>query len=283
MRSRITPIVALGALALLTLLSSSAVAQAPLLTGYGGPAGFGGELTGLLTGQPRPGDDASEGPLDLSAAFPNGINYFGTTYTSAYVNINGNLTFNGPVEAFSPVAFPVADQPMIAAWWADVDLRGIGIGADNSVYFAVDAGNREVVITWNTVGYYNSKTNKLNSFQMILKDRSVDFEPGDFDVEFRYNRCEWTTGDATGGANGLGGTPAQVGFDAGDTVNFYDLDISRTARVLEVCTTSNVTIPGVWRFFVRGGQITLCGNFQVDAGEMCDDGNLNNVDGCNRY
>mgnify|MGYP000039875964 CR=1 FL=1 len=27
---------------------------------------------------------------------------------------------------------------------------------------------------------------------------------GDFDVEFRFNRCEWTTGDASGGSGGFG-------------------------------------------------------------------------------
>ena len=45
---------------------------------------------------------------------------------------------------------------------------------------------------------------------------------------------DWTTGGATGGINGLGGIPAQVGFDAGNRVNFYTLPESRTDRIRSI-------------------------------------------------
>jgi hypothetical protein len=86
---------------------------------------------------------------------------------------------------------------------------------------------------------------------------------GDFDVELRYNRCEWTTGDASGGDSGLGGTPASAGYDAASKIGapvFSTLPGSGTASVLDLCTTSNVDSAGVWVLHVRGGVVALCGN-----------------------
>ncbi|KAJ8302770.1 hypothetical protein KUTeg_019166 [Tegillarca granosa] len=47
---------------------------------------------------------------------------------------------------------------------------------------------------------------------------------------------------------GLGGTPAQVGFNAGDGVNFYALNTSRTAKILNIASESNVATPGRFMF-----------------------------------
>ena len=58
---------------------------------------------------------------------------------------------------------------------------------------------------------------------------------------------EWTTGDTTG-TNGLGGDPAQVGYDAGDYIWFYNIPASGTDNILGVATTSNVGVGGVWAF-----------------------------------
>ena len=51
-----------------------------------------------------------------------------------------------------------------------------------------------------------------------VRDLVYDRAAGDFDVEFRYQSIVWTTGNFNGGVNGLGGTPAQIGFNAGDNV-----------------------------------------------------------------
>jgi hypothetical protein len=81
---------------------------------------------------------------------------------------------------------------------------------------------------------------------------------GDFDIQFRYDRLEWTTGSASGGTGGLGGTPAQAGYDAGDGVNFFTLPGSRSGAVLDLADTSNVSVdtPGLWYFQIRNGEIT---------------------------
>lgn len=255
--------------------SAQASAQATMLSGFGGAAGYGTNVVAK-------GDDNSTGFINVGSAFPAQINYFGARYSGFYINVNGNITFGGAVSTYTPVAFPVSNLRMIAPWWGDVDTRGSSSSIDNDIYWHIDAAGRRVIVTWNQVGYYNSKVNKWNNFQMILRDRS-DVIAGDFDVEYRYNRCEWTTGDAfsSGGSNGLGGIPAQAGFDAGDGVNFLTLPGSRTAAVLNLCTTSNVGEPGVWRFTVRNGGVSACGNGFREQGEACDDGNSNNNDGCN--
>ena len=38
------------------------------------------------------------------------------------MSTNGVLSFNEGVSAYVPDAFPVADQPLIAVFWGDVDI-----------------------------------------------------------------------------------------------------------------------------------------------------------------
>ncbi len=245
---------------LVTVLSMAGTAQAiPLLNGFGGPAGYGANV--LMTC-----DDCSSASIDITPAFATGLNFFGHTYNTMYVNNNGNITFAGGLSTYTPNPFPVASQPMIAPWWGDVDTRTDGRPARNGVYWYLEP-NR-LVVTWNLVGYFAEHDDLENDFQLILTTSSSCSSTGDFDVEFRYNQCQWTTGDASGGHGGLGGTPAQVGFDAGDLTNFVSLPMSRTMAILSVCTTSNVPggAPGLWRFQIRGGAVaTGC----TGGGEPC--------------
>ena len=104
-------------LALVLLAPAPAAAQAPLIDGLGGTEGFG---TDCLS----PNDDGSSAAIDLTVAFPGGLEFFGQRHTVMYVNTNGNITFNGPLSTYTPRAFPIADQPMIAPYWGDVDIRG---------------------------------------------------------------------------------------------------------------------------------------------------------------
>ncbi len=90
-------------------------------------------------------------------------------------------------------------------------------------------------------------------------------------MEFRYNRCEWTTGDASGGRNGFGGTPAQAGFDAGDLVNFNAIPGSLTSEIhTRLCTMTNIGTPGVWHFAIRSGIITMDAGVQNCGVGTCE-------------
>jgi hypothetical protein len=263
-------------LASIGAFAPNAHAEVDLLDGFGGPAGFGSGLLGA-------NDDQSTNEINVSSAFPLGLNFFGTTYFSLWVNNNGNVTFSGPLFSYTPIPIPAADRPMIAPYWADVDTRsraGLSSPADNLVYYHIDTERGRLIVTWYEVGYFSSHNDLRMSFQLILTSR-FGREGGDFDVEFRYNRCEWTTGDASQGTGGFGGTPAQAGFDAGDNENFFVLPNSFTAEILgTVCGDSNVGVPGLWRFQWRKGSISLCGNGFSEEGEGCDDGNVEDNDGC---
>ncbi|WP_026970503.1 nidogen-like domain-containing protein [Aliagarivorans marinus] len=215
------------------------VGQAAMMSGFGGDAGY-GELA------MQPNDDGSSNRLNL----PFEINYFGNSYDSFFVNNNGNISFNSSLNGYTPQHFPVANQPIIAPFWADVDTRCGDCGA---VYVGAPNEN-SVAITWDQVGYYNHHGDKTNSFQLVLIDRS-DTGAGNFDVEFRYDNLSWTTGDASDGSNGFGGTPAQAGYDAGNGSDFFSLPGSFSEDILNLTNTSNTGINGVWRFAIRDGAL----------------------------
>jgi len=218
-----------------------------LLSGFGGDAGF-GELAMLAN------DDDSSNALNL----PFGINFFGQEFNRFFINNNGNISFLSDLSTFTPEAFPVATQPMIAPYWADVDTR---VGqtptafGSNSVYVASPSAET-VVVTWHNVGYYPAQNDKQNNFQLVLQ-KTPGTSNGSFSAEFRYDRLEWTTGDASGGVNGLGGTPAQAGYDAGDNINYETLPGSRSNEVLNLVNLSNVSTatPGLWRFSFNNGAL----------------------------
>src|SRR4029077_9101415 len=86
----------------------------------------------------------------------------------------------------------------------------------------LDTVNHIFTVTWGDVGCFASHNNKLDAFQSQLIDESAT-GAGNFDIEFRYEAINWTTGDASGGSDGLGGTVARAGFSAGDGVNFFEL------------------------------------------------------------
>lgn len=263
------------------LVGASAVAraQAPLIDGLGGTAGYGPDGQCL-----SPNDDGSSAPIDITPWFPSGLRFFSATHTRLYVNTNGNITFSGPVSTYTPRAFPVASQPMIAPYWADVDIRHTGgscMGSagvtctvcapchnpsENGVWWYFEDGR--AIFTWDRVGYYRCHMDRRMSFQLVLTAVEGCGGAGDFDVEFRFNRCEWETGDASGGRGGFGGTEAQSGFDAGNGVDFVEIMGSRMPGIASrLCTESNVGEPGVWRFQIRSGAV-VC----PDAGMECDTG-----------
>lgn len=157
-------------------------------------------------------DDSASAAVPLG--FSSTINFFGPTYSSVYVNNNGNLTFKSPNTIW--VGAPLStrtNSPMIAPFLADVDASGIGSGV--ATYGTGTVNSRPAfAATWNNVGYYERRTDKLNSFQVILIER-FDTGTGNFDIEFNYDQVQWEAGNSAGGVNGLGGNTARVGYTNG--------------------------------------------------------------------
>ncbi len=270
---RLLPLATLASL-LCLLHASTGAAQASLIDGFGGTVDYG---TSCLSAN----DDGSSASIDISSAFPGGLRFFDMTHTSIYVNTNGNISFSDRLSTFTPNAFPVANRPMIAPYWGDVDIRRTGgscMGSagvtctvcspchnpsENGVWWHLEPGR--LIVTWDRVGYYSCNNDNRMSFQLILTAVEGCGAAGDFDVEFRYNRCEWETGDASGGSGGFGGTEAQAGFDAGNGTDFVEIMGSREAGIANMlCTGSNVGETGIWRFQIRSGTVTC-----PDAGDAC--------------
>ena len=165
-------------------------------------------------------DDNSTGLVPIS--FP--IDFYGSTYSSLYVNNNGNLTFTGPLGTYTPFDLASTSTPIIAPYFADVDTRsGGGTVSYGTTTFD---GHAAFCATWSGVGYFGQHQNKLNSFQVLLVQRD-DRGTGEFDIVFNYDQVQWETGDASGGTNGLGGTSATVGYSAGVPQAEFELPGSR--------------------------------------------------------
>lgn len=154
-------------------------------------------------------DDGSSSFVSLP--FP--INFFGRLRGGCWVNNNGNITFDRSLSTFTPFGLDNTQTEIIAPFFADVDTRG---QRSQLVSYGEDTVNGRLAFGANyiNVGYFASHDEKLNSFQVILIDRS-DTGSGNFDVEFNYARIVWETGDASGGASGFGGVPAAVGWSNG--------------------------------------------------------------------
>ena len=88
----------------------------------------------------------------------------------------------------------------------------------------------------------------MNTFQCILATSELESF-----VVFLYANLQWTTGDNSFGDDGLGGTEALAGYNAGDQINSYTIAGSRTSRIINLTRTSNVGIPGTWMFKVGQG------------------------------
>lgn len=206
-----------------------------------------------------PRNDDGSGPL-TPLGFT--VNFFGKTRTSVYVNNNGNVTFDNALATFTPFGLENTHREIIAPFFADVDTRPLG---SKLVTYGTDTVNGRPAfgVNYVDVGYYNVHADKLNSFQLVLIDRS-DLGTGNFDIEFNYDRITWETGDASGGVNGFGGVPAAVGYSngTGDPGTSFELEgslisgsfLDRGPHSL-VRNRLNNTQPGRFIFRARNGQI----------------------------
>lgn len=240
--------------------------MANLINNLGGAVGFG---ENVLTRN----DDSYKTGVDLRTIFgASGLNFFGTTYNYVSVNNNGNVTLSNNsysgLSTYTPFGLATGNYPIIAPFFADVDTRlsaggeplanqvtptpgGTSRGSD-IVWYDMDAtGNGKLTVTWDDVGYYSYKTDKLNAFQLQIIGRGN----GNFDIVFRYEAVNWTTGGASGGVGGLGGTVARAGYSTGDGASWYELPQSgqQDPMIALETTPGNTGSAGLYQFSVRSG------------------------------
>lgn len=207
-------------------------------------------------------DDGSSGMVSISIPFP----FFDQNHNSLFVNTNGVISFTTSVSQYTPDRFPLGDnRRLVAPFWADVDTTVAGkvIYRETSVQGLLQRATDDItkiyvhcknfragwllIATWYEVAFYGAQgdyRNKNNTFQAVLTtDGMHSF------VIFNYNKITWTTGTASSGnSSGLGGTPAQAGYNAGDGVRFFNIPGSGTHQVLDLPNQSNVAVPGRWMY-----------------------------------
>ena len=216
-------------------------------------------------------DDGSSGAVPLGFT----INFYGVSHSTTYVNNNGNISFGGAIENYTPEALTALRRQIIAPFWADVDTLG---ARSDVVRYGPDTvdGRRAFGVNYVNVGYFDGRDDKLNSFQVILIDRS-DTGPGNFDIEFNYDRIVWETGSANGGANGLGGVSASAGWSngSGQPSTSFQIEGSRTPGALLDSNPNglirrrlNSLVNGRLVFQARSGSVSLFSISSLDPSSV---------------
>jgi RHS repeat-associated protein len=213
-------LVAAGTLGFVAASPASAIGSNAIVSGFNsnnfGPNDDGSyPCTGSGAGTPS-------GCTPTAISLPFSPDFFGATYSSLYLNNNGNLTFGQALATYTPYPLSSLGPPIIAPFFADVDTR-----TGNTVTFGtgnVD-GHNAFGVNWPGVGCYSENTSVLNYFQVLLVDRS-DISAGDFDIEFNYDQIQWDSGEASGGNSSCqGGTAARAGYASGQgaTGSYYEI------------------------------------------------------------
>ena len=238
---------ALGSISLAIALAASLAAPA-----HAGAIHDGAQFTNVLARN----DDGSTGVVAIGF----NIDFYGLAAQSTlFVNNNGNVTFNAPLSTFTPFGLITSTIPIIAPFFADVDTRNSA--SDVVRYGQGTIGGRNVFgVNWINVGYFPSAANLLNSFQLIITDRS-DVAAGDFDFEFNYDQVQWETGSASGGSGGFGGSPARAGWTDGGATDFEFAGSGVTRAFIDggpnalIAGSLNSNVAGQYIFNVRGGRV----------------------------
>ncbi|XP_065944898.1 sushi, nidogen and EGF-like domain-containing protein 1 isoform X2 [Magallana gigas] len=203
-------------------------------------------------------DDISTPSIDVSVPFP----FFGSSYSSIYVNNNGYVTFDPTLTDYTAQAFPInGSHKMIAPFWTDIDTdRGGSVWyrttTDSSILQKGTSTVRTVfpslynfsatwmmVATWDEVAAYGCSDNgtikcqQRNTFQLVLITNGVQSS-----AVFMYNVINWTY-------------KTQVGFNAGDGIHYYSVPGSMTDSMLNLPQASNIGVPGQFVLMVDGKEI----------------------------
>jgi Hint domain/Nidogen-like/RTX calcium-binding nonapeptide repeat (4 copies) len=192
--------------------------MAVMNSGLGGPAGYGENVFSSATKAAGNNDDGSV-QVNVGSVFGvDGIDFFGTTYSSLYINSNGNISFGSANTDYQTSNLGAETVPTIAPFWGDVNLNSGG-----EIYWDLDPSAGTITITWDGVAPYTGSG--ANSFQVVLTSTGS----GDFNVEFIYEDIQWTTGYSQvahagitdGGANdiilpGSGNAATMAGYETYD-------------------------------------------------------------------
>lgn len=226
------------------LLSASASLILSVNTVFGGAVVAGFDANSLAGN-----DDGSTGFVNFGLG---NLNFFGVTYSGAFLNNNGNMTFGSADGTFTPSALTGTGQlARIAPFFADVDTRNGQLMKYGSGTFG---GNSAFGQTWRNVGRYDQNQSQLNTFQTLLVSRS-DVGANDFDIIFNYDSILWDRGSVSP-------VSAVAGYTNGDG-DFFNLTGSGVTGAFlngganALSTNSlNSNVAGRYVFTVRNGVVS---------------------------
>ncbi|XP_069945612.1 nidogen isoform X2 [Cherax quadricarinatus] len=212
-------------------------------------------------------DDISSPEISLRAP----VIFFGQIYQSIFVNSNGFVSFLTEIPNFFNVQFPL-EYPIIAPFYSDVDTRQAGTiwyretsdpgtisraKFDVQQYFSSAASFEPqgvFIVTWDGVGPYNQRANRVNTYQLIIVTDMLDTYVL---LHYADGGIQWLQGD--GKNPSIADARGQAGLISGDG-RFHILKGSGTDQVRSLDKLSNCDKPGVWMF--RVGQLSLEQNVQ---------------------
>jgi hypothetical protein len=229
--------------------------MATINTGLGGPQGVG---EGSYRAGPLTTGNWDDGSIlvNITSVFgPAGINWFGTYYTSIYINSNGLITFAGPNTSYTPSNIAALTQPAIAVFWSDVNVTSGSATGLNNIYWDLDPTTGRVTVTWLQVQAYSGSSSPKNTFQVVLEHTGN----GNFEIDMIYQQIQWTNG-----GYGL----AQVGITDGGA-NDYVVPGSGNATAL--ANYPNATLDpndpnGVWSMrFYNGNPVCFVAGTRIET------------------
>ena len=166
---------------------TNSLGQNIVTTGGGNAANI-----GLASGRNDDGYQA------LSLGF--NVTFFGNTYNSLFINNNGSVSFGSGVAAFEATGPTGVDAPIISPFFGDVDTRNAGSGV-----VRYNLQQDQLVVTWDNVGYFSSRADLTNSFQLVLRSDSYNPAVGEGVIGFFYKTMAWEkTGTSQLAAVGFG-------------------------------------------------------------------------------
>lgn len=236
------------------LTTTAAVALLPSAASADGPATAGAVISaaGCSSSALERTDDGWAAPVALPGTFT----FYNRQLKDVTVNVNGTLTFDGPLSTSGfpgNTSIPGHNRAIIAPYYSDADPRGEGSGTPTFGSTTI-GGRAAFCATWPAVGYFDRGVDKLSTFQALLVDRS-DVSSGAFDLVLNYDQVQWDKGDNSTRF-------AEAGFSAGTTATSWLAPGSGVAGALLdnganalVASSKDSAVPGRYVFRFRGGSV----------------------------
>jgi len=141
-----------------------------------------------------------DGFMALNLGF--NVTFFGTTYSSLFINNNGNVSFGAGISQYTPSGPTGTAAPIISPFFGDVDTRNSASGV---VHYNLSAD--QLVVTWDNVGWFDNHGTPTNSFQLVLRSDAYTVPTNEGTIGFFYKTMGWAATDTN--------TVAAAGFGDG--------------------------------------------------------------------